>query len=944
MEDGRYDYANLLGREAENCCVKYIASDISKLNVNLREVQYYIDSDKKNIGKALSIIEQVNKTLEGTLLYGQFTLWECIAEFWRDKFDTAIELMKKASRIFINYDEQEELIYLADNWIGYTYYRKADFVQAEYWMKISLEGLIELLSKELKDNKRRKLHQRVQYSLGNLAMLYRYTGKFIEASRYAETAHAIVKSLPRNKKEILRSLNTLSHVLAIAGRTVDARCYLEEAEGIYKEIPDRLLGGRLYSTFCQLSYGTMEFANLLECYRAEELHRAVENSHGSHAGDYIEYAEKAIQLLEQEPVFHKELADAYFSLGELYMMMPAKHSAVQEKGDKWELAEQAFEKALKFAKKSQFQYRVVDTLESLVTLYYFQSQTKGISLEQNKECAENQMKYQNEIEKDWKINQYPNLAGRYELTQGDIHFDKALEQLKAEYPKAEKGVDDLLKAFNHYIQSAACKKKFNINRYYLMLRVIYNRLDKLVELAHPLKFSRLESLDYEQEEEIREEPLISPNVLKLLENEWKDKEDDFRRMFHYAHLLGKKKISKDDLEKLEKEQKDHKKAGAYWQAVLVNKCLIELHWTQAHLSNDIEEKEEHLEQVVLHLNRHSRQYRLMGDSFHAKRSYERAEKVTARKITSNLRLKKGLEGYTEIVKGEYFLQRVEFATLLESLVAGELEAGRKKFEEQFSYTEEKTKEKVSALEKASECFKNGRMQLEQALQDENQSLSKQEYENKLSEAYFMTSDIFILREQFSDALNCLEKCMKTCPANEDDCRLDDAKQSYLSVFYFSSGTCGSLERKEKYEQELEEKIQAKECSRPWVAARFRITQGDMLFSECYEIDKPVISDSSHTFKKKKETIERMDLVRMFRKYIEACNYKAGYNELSFEAGLRVLRRRIEMIPDSESLDILRDIFRHLWQDADHLREKKEELDSILQLIRMRSLILQHEKQ
>ncbi|MCI5157569.1 MAG: hypothetical protein D3906_03865, partial [Candidatus Electrothrix sp. AUS1_2] len=58
---------------------------------------------------------------------------------------------------------------------------------------------------------------------------------------------------------------------------------------------------------------------------------------------------------------------------------------------------------------------------------------------------------------------------------------------------------------------------------------------------------------------------------------------------------------------------------------------------------------------------------------------------------------------------------------------------------------------------------------------------------------------------------------------------------------------------------------------------------------------------------------------------------------------RVLRRRIEMIPDSATLDILRDIFRQLWQDGEYLRKKKEELDSILQLIRMRSLVLQYEE-
>ncbi|CAK8719449.1 hypothetical protein GMJAKD_08725 [Candidatus Electrothrix aarhusensis] len=957
IEDGRPAYVGLLGSEAVRCHKKYGASQLYALQIDLRDVQHYIDSDKpEDLNKALKIIKSLNEhykndaSWKDSLLFGQFTLWKGIAEFWQDKFDGAIDSLKEAWRVFINYDEQQDLVYLAENWIGYVYYRKADFIEAEYWMKISLEGLIDLLSNELDNNKKkrkRNLQQRIQYSLGNLAILYRYTGKFIEAIRYAEMQLNIVQSLPRNKKEILRSLNTLSHVLAIAGRNIDARHYLEEAKKIYKEIPDRLLGGRVYSNFCQLSYGTMEFAHLIECYRAEELHKAVKSSSGTHVQEYIDYAKEAIQLLEKKPAFHKELADAYFSLGELYMMMPAKHI----EGDKWDLAEQTFKKALDSAKESQFQYRIIDTLESLVTLYYFQSQAENLSPDQKRACEEKQKQRQNEIEKDWKIQQYPNLAGRYELTQGDIHFDKALEKLKAEYPEADEGVGDLLKAFNHYIRSAACKKKFNINRYYLMLRVIYNRLDKLVELAHPLTFPRLESLDYQRQEELREESLISRNALSLLAQNhaaWETNVEDFRsfkRIFEYALLLGKKTVPEGKLKRLEKELEECERVGEYWNAVLVNKCLTELYWIQANLSTDILKKEDALEQLVFHLNQQSRQYRLMGDSFHARRSYKRAEKIITEQITSNPKLKKGLEGYTAIVKGEYLLRRAEFANLLESLVAGELEDGRKKFEKQFSYLEEKTKEKVSALEKAGKLFKKGQELLEQALQDDQPK--RDPYQKKLAESYFMSGDLFILMGRFSEAFDCLEKCIEKCSEKEDDCRLDDAKQSYLSAFYFSLGNCGKSEYQEKmraYKQDLEKKIQSKDYSRPWVAARFRITEGDILFSECYRMEDKFVSSDSSSYKFiARKKVERRDIVQIFRKYIEACNYKASYNELSFEAGLWVLRRRIEMIPDSAALDILRDIFRQLWQDGEYLRKKKEELDSILQLIRMRSLILQYEE-
>ncbi|MCI5126480.1 MAG: hypothetical protein D3925_18880, partial [Candidatus Electrothrix sp. AR5] len=120
---------------------------------------------------------------------------------------------------------------------------------------------------------------------------------------------------------------------------------------------------------------------------------------------------------------------------------------------------------------------------------------------------------------------------------------------------------------------------------------------------------------------------------------------------------------------------------------------------------------------------------------------------------------------------------------------------------------------------------------------------------------------------------------------------------------------------------------------------FRITQGDVLCSKCFQMEeKADESDSeNYSFVPRKRSIGREELLLMFRCYVEACDYKAGFNQLSFEAGLRVLRRRIELIADSASLDSLYEVLRHIWQDGEHLRKKREELESILQLIRMRSL-------
>lgn len=928
MEDGRSPYAGLLGRETERCCAQYGVSPLSKRKLDLREVQYYIDGHKRDISRALRIIKQqvAGSSEELSILDGKFKLWEGIAYFWLGEFDDAVNLLKESSKVLFNYGDKDSLfhLFLANNWIGYTLYRKNNFCEAESWMQRTLTGLLGWLEKEQRESAdriiERNMQQSIQYALGNLAILYRYMGKFFQAIRYAETAYSIVQNMPRNEKEIFRSLNTLGHVLAIAGRNIDAHHYLEEAEKIYKEIPDRLLGGRMYSNFCQLFYGDREFVHLLEYYRAKEL-EAVEQHDKKQIDNYIKHAKEAIGLLETKPAFHKELADACFSLGELYMMMSVKH--IQ---NEWKSAIMKFHKALRSAKKVNFSYRVLDTLESILILYYFGNYSEeNLPSDREKKNIKKWNEYKNKIKKHPDLEKFPDLFGRYKLIIGDIEFDEAVELLKSN--NISSGVEKLQEAFDNYIEAANLKKEFNQDEYYLMLLVIYNRLRSIVRLTNRRDYPPLSSLANDQYKKRPSEKLPSSFTLDKL-GEIKSKIKDFSWIFDYALLLGQETIQLEKLAGLKEELKQSEDTGAYWKGVLVNKCLTELYWIQFHFSEHAE-KDKYLEQLVLLLNRQSRLYRLMGDVYHTQQAFERARKLI--KKISNRWLETELSGQTDIIEGEFYVRRGEFTNLLEDSVAGELEIDRNKFEKQFK----------GDLEKAYVSFKKGKDNLE------SYSAEKNILHRKLPEAYFQLGELMIMQEKFSEAFNYLKKCIETSLESKNYFRLDDAKQSYLNALYFSGNYSSSEYQEEirEYEQELEGKIQDKNYQYPWVAARFRITQGDILFSECYCMEEKLDNDgdfSSYKFRELK-TVERKDLVQMFRKYIQACNYKASYNELSFEAGLRVLRRRIEMIPDSESLDILHDIFSDIWQDGEHLQKKKEELDSILQLIRLRSLILQHEK-
>ena len=122
-------------------------------------------------------------------------------------------------------------------------------------------------------------------------------------------------------------------------------------------------------------------------------------------------------------------------------------------------------------RKSQFRYIYIDTLESLVTLYYFWNRAaEGLTEKTRAANEHNLQKYQGKLERlQAELEEYPSLMGRYKLTLGDIEFDNALDRLE------EKNTDDadctaevtlLKEAFKHYFSAAEDKRKFNRDRYF----------------------------------------------------------------------------------------------------------------------------------------------------------------------------------------------------------------------------------------------------------------------------------------------------------------------------------------------------------------------------------------------------------------------------------------------------------------------------------------------
>ncbi|OQY27311.1 MAG: hypothetical protein B6244_11050 [Candidatus Cloacimonetes bacterium 4572_55] len=514
MSGGRPDYVDLIIREADDYFQKN-KEDFDFpgfLRISLCQVQYYIDTNR-NYELAL---KEINKVFSNYMdkpdwltsdLYGHFLLQQGRAHFWLEEFDESINALTKAKRVLYLAGMDDDH-YWANHWMGYVYMRQGEFAQAEHWIQKSLDGLYELIKTKGFQNLTRKHRHYIQYDLGNLAIIYRTLGQFDSAIRYGEIALGIVRQLHRNRKEIARVRTTVGHAMAFAEYEIDARHHFDEAEKSIQGIGDRVLHGRLKTNQCWLKYRTRDFAYLLEYYRGGELLRLIEGESGfiikrERFYKAVDLANEAIELLSQEPVIKKELADAYFTLGELFMVaqqeagldakfpLPLK-KPVTRANAKWKKAEAALVQAYQWGEKSKFKYRVVDSLESLITLYYFWNSTPDSTPDQKEKNRENITHYQKkfdaynkkEMEGRGKKN-YPNLFGKYEITLGDMEFDRALKLVEHPNSNLDSIAQALKKSFGHYVEAVRLMERFHIGRYYLILRILYNRLHSLFECLSP---------------------------------------------------------------------------------------------------------------------------------------------------------------------------------------------------------------------------------------------------------------------------------------------------------------------------------------------------------------------------------------------------------------------------------------------------------------------------
>lgn len=954
LRNGKYDYADLILREAEYYHHEN-PNDIPFphfIEIFNRRMQYYIEvaRDYPAAKKLASLIleEHASKPdWEDSDVHARLLLEEGNAEYWTGKFDSALALYFKAKEIF-HISGNDYWVYKTLNLIGYAQYRRGLFKEAEDYFLRSCYGFYRILAQpEAKGKSRLELLDGLQYPLGNLAMVCRYTGRFDLAVRYADIQLYIVEALPENSREVARTLATLSHVLAFRGRSVDALRLAQKAEELLRNIHDRVLQGRVQMNLAWAAHRTDELNNLLEYYRAEELTDLLLNKNYVDQNKLVQsrdYLKKAIEVLGEEPPIDKELADAYFILGEMYLAFHPERMP-----DKFEQAEKALVKALEHSKKSGFAYRAVDTIESLVLLYYFWNEATE-STEIKAKCRQKAEKYRDEFEKNSRRSDYLNLLARYKVTVGDMKFDEALRLLRSKKGKNfEDGIKSLKEAFYEYFDSARLKKVFNEDRYYMMLRIIYNRLSTLVELTSrpaigttiaPEK--KIPAEIYAQIDALAAQFEKDPEIKQVYD------------IFQYVRLLIDPEYKPEQIRELEAEIQRVREGEKLRWAVLLNDCFIKICRFLTLINPDDDEAREKL---VLSLNSQVSTYRILGDEYHARRFVQIARAELGSIKDANL--KKALEGRTNASEGELAYRRGEYERPFEFYLRGELELGRKRFAAQYPQGH---KDALTLLQQGENTL-SAVIQAWQAElinssgQSENCELIEKRirvYRQKLAETYFRLGELLLSDERFDDdagskgAFSYFEAAINESQASKYEYRYYDAIQSYVAAYYFSPQNNTPLyeERQQKskeYEETFEQVIKSLDAGEPkfkyiWLLGRLRITQADTIFIEYFPAGGSGKGDAKLSTPAKTKMLRKM-----LGYYIEACNFKAQYHQQNYEQCFEILLRRFDKIFDHDSLNVIRNGLPEIWNSQKSLKNKSGDLEMLLNYLTIRSVILENAK-
>ncbi len=935
-------------RTVEYLLTERTSSDWSEiLKQHLGELRKYMD--------LLSLSSEQKEALEARILSseGEMLLWK---NDWK-KGEAKIQEAKKLFYLTGDSHAQDWCVHL----LGFELQRRADFTRALKRHQTTIDSAIVSLSNLCDEPETKRGHEDYysnHYRLrrlvkvlsragSNTAVNHRYRGRVVDGIKALQSFRIMAK-ITGGREELRLSINQ-KQLDALQWKILNFDFEDKQAS----HFQDALLLRRL--TFAKLIYELRQVGREDRYYRMTNQEFDMKESM-SRMNETLLPVMTALKGLQREfapvapPLYPKlkkveitqpyeevsnvilanrENAELYYQFGGR-VVLSAKYSPDGQQSY-FDVARIAYENALTVAQESGFEFLVMQALESSCRLHYLTGNT--IELEKNIQAFDKKRK---ELEEKG-YTPYYDLLSKYWLTRAD----QALQILDGQHLDS----NGKPTAINAYVEMLLYAVQHNQFLYHLVLEIFASRLKVI--------FSRM----YDSDIMFFKRAILS--AVQTSELIQKDK-----RFMNYIGWLLQAVTLHSNLEHVEEEVLiDIKKGirrlmqrGEFIKAATINELLIE-HYEKHY------KREDQTAQLAYRL--YQQVYIYQGAHKHS-RVKELLHRMNALIEMNKSILKPNHPVFiTHDIARAIHLYRTADIWNLEQFLLGELECLRANTQNNKTtpaFFEEPQNLLENTIEKMSEYLKNLRKPDQKLLAEallrlgelyvlsgEKERTFLQRFEPKLTpvkkllrqEDVKKAGERSLVDGKLSPAIYTFNIAYLYARLIGDTHRDADALQSIANALYFA-GTSRGKDGKERIVKKIKSKViqkckderQEGSCRYPVVAARMHLVEGDVCFSELFDVSCQ--DDGSIKAKVREEVADprktKAMLHRMMWSYLSALSLLSDpnkvYQNFHFDNMLLEINRRILLIPDRTMIKMLREGLSAAWDIFRELQTRTESLKSI----------------
>lgn len=399
----------------------------------------------------------------GILLYTRASLY-----YYKQKAKEAETLFRQAIDVMSRVKDKKANLYhyhqgIANNWLGYVQYEQGKFSEsipsleaAETHLKNATKSLKQ---EQYKDLRQRQIEKWIAQVRGNLCRIYREIGQPDKSIHYGESSLARRRELG-NLKEIIKGLNSLGLMYARKGDLDGALTLYREAEDKLQKVPDPILLGRIRTNIATVCFNRDRFSDFLSknlrgaLPRAAEILRVTEDQLAQAENDLTNVI-KSLQRISS-----RELATAYYNLGELHLMKCQFEKALDN-----------FVNTVNISTNRSDRYTLMNALQRLVLTAYLKDDPQLFE----KYSTE----FMNQLKEVGDTEETKRYVIRYHITLGNYHYDRLFPTAGAKnYDQA-----CFIAAFEEFTNAIGHAKAYSEGSLKFAREVFSERLTEVIKLS-----------------------------------------------------------------------------------------------------------------------------------------------------------------------------------------------------------------------------------------------------------------------------------------------------------------------------------------------------------------------------------------------------------------------------------------------------------------------------